>query len=247
MLLQELRGSERKVYSALRSGFAVYTQPKVDGVRCLWTRSGPIGRNGMLSRETVAHIAPFAEAILRRFSDTEAIDGELYADGLSPGEIGAFLRHGKPMPNLRWAAFDCVLGDLSAQFSRRWDALCVAWGRSAVGTLVPTTQVRSMNEIYEQLNQARSAGGEGIVVRMPGRYVFKRSFSALKAKCWRWTTGTIVAVRDQSVQVVAETGGALWIKGSGAIGESVSLRYYGLSELGKPLNACIMSQPVEFK
>lgn len=168
----------------------VFSQPKLDGVRCiakadgLWTRQGKaITACPHISEQLAEFFEENPEAVL---------DGELYADKLSDdfNKIISLVKKVKPDPARVAEAADVieyhVYDDAShtGSFRERW-----VWFREAVGSrnlksikVVETTEVKSLYVLDELYGQYMDDGYEGQMVRLDGPYKHGRSADLLKRK-----------------------------------------------------------------
>lgn len=245
-LLSEWDGNQMHALRALRAG-GVWLQPKIDGIRCMVTRSGDAyGRSGALPLWAIAPEVAAASAGLRSLPEgIRGIDGELHAPGVAPDEIGRAIIAGKAIPGLRLAVFDAVGPD---RFSLRFEAAAnvIKNQPSPAIELVPTFRVNSKAEIDAFAETTRASGGEGVVIRTDGFYAEgQRQRHCLKLKFWTAAYGKVIGLKQQSVQIQPEDAPAFWVKAppqyimSTRIGDRADYRYCGRAKTGTPLNAAI--------
>jgi DNA ligase 1 len=181
---------------------ALYSQPKLDGVRCIATRHGLMSRKNR-PIVSVPHIAEALEGIFAMYPDA-IIDGELYNHELKEdfNEIIELCRKSKPTEEdlaesrgkIQYHVYDCVnLGvPRSATFSQRNDALfntttrlLEEYGLDARGMgihLVGAKLARNQEEIDRHYAWYLEAGYEGQMLRIDEAYENKRSAKLLKRK-----------------------------------------------------------------
>lgn len=182
----------------------VYSQPKLDGVRCIATIDGLWSRTGK-PIDSCPHV--FA-ALAPVFSvDPDAIlDGELYADHLFDNfnEIISLVRKQKPSPEhfaKTEAAIKYHVYDLPSQeggFSERTSRLY--WLASMTSSpflqFVDTTIVQDAAHLDELNSQYVADGYEGQMVRRDGPYKNGRSFDLLKRKEFMDAEFTVISVDE---------------------------------------------------
>lgn len=173
--------------------FPVYSQPKLDGIRCITTRGGMFSRNG---NEIIS--APHIFENLKPFfvSNPDAIlDGELYADKLKNdfNRICSLVKKTKPTAeDLResaatieyWVYDAPVIGGCIPfdPFIRRFNLIeSLLCGISKV-RIVETKKVLNMESLDTLFASYLEQGYEGQMVRKDERYENKRSRSLLKRK-----------------------------------------------------------------
>lgn len=181
--------------------FPVFSQPKLDGVRCvvnargMWTREG----KALLSATHIfEELQPFFE------NDPDLIlDGELYCDKLANdfNKIISLVRKKKPTAEdfaeskkyIQYHVYD--LPSNTGSFSERSFALSNQnLPKSCV--IVPTYILNSVREIKTQFDSYVTAGYEGQMIRLDAPYENKRSNSLLKDKEFDDTEFTILGVEE---------------------------------------------------
>jgi DNA ligase-1 len=167
----------------------VYTQPKLDGIRCIATPQGLWSRAG---KPIVAcqHIEEALRPIFERHP-TLILDGELYNHDLKDdfNQITSIVRKLKPTEEdsalarevIQYHVYDMPShgGTFAERFS--WTAQWLDFDEKALVS-VPTASVfnpASLDRVYESF---LDAGYEGQIVRLNGAYEQKRSKSLLKRK-----------------------------------------------------------------
>lgn len=173
--------------------FPVYSQPKLDGIRCITTRAGMFSRNG---NEIIS--APHILESLKPFfaSNPSAIlDGELYADKLSDdfNKICSLVKRTKPTAeDLRESAstieywiYDApVIGRLTEAdpFACRFNLIRSMLCKISKIRIVETEKVLNAESLDTLFSSYLEQGYEGQMVRRDACYENKRSRSLLKRK-----------------------------------------------------------------
>ena len=180
----------------------VYIQPKLDGVRCLFTANGAYSRNDKQFMN-VKHI----EMSLKPFFDQNpdvVLDGELYNHKLKHDfeKIISLVRKQKPTDEDRRNAQHLVQFHVYDYFSmdshyesykHRMDNLTVSNIYSACVKYVPTYRVHKHEEALNMHYDAFLADGyEGSILRLNGLYKHGRSYDLMKFKDFSDAEATIV-------------------------------------------------------
>ena len=180
----------------------VYIQPKLDGVRCLFTANGAYSRNDKQFMN-VKHI----EMSLKPFFDQNpdvVLDGELYNHKLKHDfeKIISLVRKQKPTDEDRRNAQHLVQFHVYDYFSmdshyesykHRMDNLTVSDIYSACVKYVPTYKVHKHEEALNMHHDAFLADGyEGSILRLNGLYKHGRSYDLMKFKDFSDAEATIV-------------------------------------------------------
>ena len=178
----------------------VYIQPKLDGVRCLFTKDGAYSRTGKKFMN-VKHI----ETALQPFFDNSPhiiLDGELYNHKLKDDfeKIISLVRKQKPTDEDREDAqnlvqlhvYDYIDGNYSDYEDRRWNLNISDIYGDAVKH-VESVLVLNLNEAKAAHGNFMSLGYEGSILRTPkGIYKHGRSYDLMKFKDFSDTEATIV-------------------------------------------------------
>lgn len=178
---------------------AVYIQPKLDGVRCLFTKDGAYSRNHKQFMN-VRHI----EMALKPFFDRQPdviLDGELYNHKLKRDfeKIISLVRKQKPTDTdrrdaqhlVQFHCYDYVDGKYESYKKRRFN-LVVSGIYDTQVKYVPTKLVDSYNYARELHQQFLDKGYEGSIIRLDGLYKHGRSYDLMKFKDFSDTEATIV-------------------------------------------------------
>lgn len=153
-----------------------YVQPKLDGMRCLGTINGKISRKNTVI-DTMDHIV-----INRPGETTFAVDGELYAHGLSFQENMKIIKKIRPETiNVKHHLYD-IVSDLP--FRDRYSLLTAIVANSENVELVPTYKVDSFEKAKKYHSQFIAEGYEGTMIRWgnEGYKINGRSSNLLKFK-----------------------------------------------------------------
>jgi len=165
-----------------------YVQPKLDGMRCLDKPEGKISRKNT-PIDTMNHI------VVRRPGLTKfAVDGELYAHGLSFQENMKLIKKLRPeSKEVKHHVYD-VVSDLP--FVDRYALLKAVVDLSENLELVPTYKVTSLEQVKEFHEGFIAEGYEGTMIRWgdEGYKVNGRSSNLLKFKQFLDETYEVVDV-----------------------------------------------------
>jgi DNA ligase-1 len=178
----------------------VYIQPKLDGVRCLFTKNGAYSRTGKQFMN-LRHI----EMALKLFFDQQPdviLDGELYNHKLKNDfeKIISLVRKQKPTDDDRLDAqhlvqfhcYDYFDGVMYDSYKTRMHQLGVSNIYNESIKYVQAYKVDNYDEsrIYHKdfLNQ----GYEGSIIRLDGLYKHGRSYDLMKFKDFSDTEATII-------------------------------------------------------
>jgi len=183
--------------------YPVYSQPKLDGIRCIVKKDGMWTRNGkpILS-------APHIYEILKPLFEINPdliFDGELYADKFANdfNAICSLVKKTKPTQEdineskekIQYHVYD--LPSYNAIFTERYKHLhkmLTNYHESIV--VVQTDQVDNENDVNGFYEDYVSAGYEGQMIRLDALYENKRSKALLKNKCFIDEEYTIIDVEE---------------------------------------------------
>ncbi len=181
----------------------VFIQPKLDGVRCLFTKDGAFSRTGKKFMN-VLHL----ECQLKPFFDDNpniVLDGELYNHELKDDfeKIISLVRYKNPTIEIRNEAAELInyhvydfISSTDANYNIRKEALA-AWNglfdwdyaNIYLLTTIPINNHKTARAIHE----ANLAGGfEGSIIRLNKPYEQKRSYNLQKFKDFSDKEATIV-------------------------------------------------------
>lgn len=185
MLAQKWEDREAKV----DLGEGVYTQPKLDGIRCI-ARSDGLWSRGGKRIVAVPHIIEALEPIFERFPDG-ILDGELYSHDLKDdfNEISSIVRK-QSIPDLldmdRVRTIGYHIYDVvgHATFGGRWQALGIYLKEFASPHLVPVSTGLAFDKqtLDSYYGTYLEEGYEGQMIRLDRPYEHKRSPWLLKRK-----------------------------------------------------------------
>lgn len=193
--------------SKVKYSEGVYTQPKLDGVRCL----AKITKDGLFSREgkkfvSVPHISKELETFFQQNPDA-VLDGELYNHNLKDDfdEIISLVKKTKPTAEdliasekmVEYHVYDYPsLG--TCKFSDRYKALLDLFALHNFNSivLVDTKEVSSEAEVNVQHEKYLEAGYEGTMIRLDQPYQQKRSNFLMKYKEFEDKEFEIIAIEE---------------------------------------------------
>ena len=178
----------------------VYIQPKLDGVRCLFTKDGAYSRTGK-EFMNVAHIRTTLLPFFNQHPDV-VLDGELYNHELKHDfeKIISLVRKQKPTADDRLEAqqlvqfhvYDYFDGVIYDSYKTRMQMLVTSdiYGRHI--KYVPAKLVDSYNYARDIHATFLSEGYEGSIIRLDGLYKHGRSYDLMKFKDFSDAEATIV-------------------------------------------------------
>ena len=169
--------------------YPIYSQPKLDGIRCIVTIDGMFSRNGK-PIISAPHIRESLDAFFN-YNPNLILDGELYADKFANdfNKIVSLVKRTKPTTEdlmdsekqIEYHVYD--IPSVDGTFDGRLEALnelyqyfpkCVK--------LVETHIADNVDEVMELYGEYVDKGFEGQMLRLNGKYENKRSKSLLKHK-----------------------------------------------------------------
>jgi DNA ligase-1 len=183
--------------------FPIFSQPKLDGIRCIVKSDGMWSRNG---KQIIS--APHIFEILKPLFEINPdliFDGELYADKFSNdfNKICSLIKKTKPtaddltesLINIQYHIYD--LPSFNATFTDRYKHLhkmLTNYNPSIV--VVKTDQVDNMNDVSGYYEDYINEGYEGQILRLDEEYQNKRSKYLLKHKSFIDEEYTILGVEE---------------------------------------------------
>jgi len=179
-----------------------FIQPKLDGVRCIFTKDGAYSRTGK-EFKNVAHIEEDLEDFFAAFP-TAALDGELYNHDLKHDfeKIISLVRKQKPTEDDRSEASNLVQYHvydtpwLNVTYEDRYNWLRTQLPIAKSMTLIANTTVDSMAEAKMLHDVHLAQGYEGSMLRTNGLYEQKRSYNLQKFKDFHDTEATITGYEE---------------------------------------------------
>ncbi len=206
MLAQDFKNKNRKkeVEGELDEsgvGATVFSQPKLDGIRCIATKDGLFTRSGK-PIEAVPHISEALKGFFKAYPNS-ILDGELYSHAYKDdfnkiihlvrkqNLTDEHLAESKKM--IQYYIYDApriAKLEESASFGDRYAALIYALGSTDTGysniwdslVLVQTDEIQSLEELDEYYGDYIEEGFEGQMIRIDAPYENKRSKYLLKRK-----------------------------------------------------------------
>ncbi len=179
-----------------------FIQPKLDGVRCIFTKDGAYSRTGKQFKN-VAHLE---EDLKDFFNDNpnSALDGELYNHDLKHDfeKIISLVRKQKPTDEDRFEAGNLVqyhVYDTIAEgvnYEDRYNWLRINLPIYKTMTLIANTTVNTMAEAKMLHDVHLAQGYEGSMLRTNGFYEQKRSYNLQKFKDFHDTEATITGYEE---------------------------------------------------
>ena len=176
----------------------VFIQPKLDGVRCIFTKDGAYSRTGK-EFKNLAHIEYDLKDYFRKHPNS-VLDGELYNHALKNDfeKIISLVRKQKPTEDdrrdaqhlVQYHVYDTIAEgpDYESRFNWLRNNLPIA----ATMTLIKNTVVGSYDEAKMLHNVHLAQGYEGSMLRLNKPYEQKRSYNLQKFKDFSDTEATIV-------------------------------------------------------
>lgn len=168
--------------------FPIFSQPKLDGIRCIATSKGLFSRNGkqILS---CPHVLKALENVFKEHPDA-IIDGELYSDKLNNdfNKICSLVKKTKPSQQdleesaktIQYWVYDTVQNN---PFFERGKWINQNIKADNVIQIVPTALCNNLTDLDEYYGKYIELGYEGQMVRLNGTiYENKRSKHLLKRK-----------------------------------------------------------------
>jgi DNA ligase-1 len=172
--------------------YPIFSQPKLDGIRCVVTKDGMFSRNGK-PIISAPHIRKSLDDIFEVYPDL-ILDGELYADKFANdfNKIVSLVKKTKPTDadlkeskkNIQYWIYD--LPDNDIQFGERCDRLndlfenYNSFNKHCVE--VETTLCMSEDDVMDLYEEYVEQGFEGQMLRLNKAYENKRSKSLMKHK-----------------------------------------------------------------
>jgi len=176
----------------------VFIQPKLDGVRCIFTKDGAYSRTGK-EFKNVAHIKYDLTDYFRKHPNS-VLDGELYNHALKNDfeKIISLVRKQKPTDQdardaqhlVQYHVYDTIAEGVN--YEDRFNWLTRYLPIAASMTLIKNTVVESQDEAKMLHNVHLAQGYEGSMLRLNKKYEHKRSYNLQKFKDFSDTEATIV-------------------------------------------------------
>jgi DNA ligase-1 len=176
--------------------YPIYSQPKLDGIRCIVKKDGMWSRNG----KPIVSAPHIFEALSELFEENPYLvfDGELYCDKLANdfNKIVSLVKKTKPTDadlkeskkTIQYHIYDLPVSkdDIESAFSIRMqelkDVLGKEYLKSGVLRIVQTDFVKTEEALMEKYGEYVDAGYEGQMLRVDSWYENKRSKFLLKHK-----------------------------------------------------------------
>jgi len=242
--------------------YPVYSQPKLDGIRCIVRADGMWSRNGK-KIISAPHIFESMKPLFETNPDL-IFDGELYADKFANdfNAICSLVKKTKPTSDdlakskesIQYHIYD--LPSCSSVFSKRLNVL-INLDLPECCKIVETYDVRNAQEIEEWYGDYVNRGYEGQMIRLDKEYESKRSKSLLKHKSFIDEEYTILDVIEGEGNKTGMVGSfvfesktghifnsspkyswdeckELWKQRQELIGKSATVKYFNLTPDGVP-------------
>ena len=176
----------------------VFIQPKLDGVRCIFTKDGAYSRTGK-EFKNVAHIKYDLTDFFSK-NPNSVLDGELYNHDLKNDfeKIISLVRKQKPTEQdareaqnlVQYHVYDTVAE--GPDYESRFNWLRINLPIATSITLIKNTVVGNQDEAKMLHNVHLAQGYEGSMLRLNKPYECKRSYNLQKFKDFHDTEATII-------------------------------------------------------
>ena len=184
--------------------FPVFSQPKLDGIRCLVSRKGMATRNGK-KIYSCSHIFNRLQNFFETYPDL-IFDGELYNHDLKHdfNKIASVVKKTKPTLEdlnesealVEYWVYDIVDNNKTFQQRLTWIETNLSTKYDTPIKIVPT-RLSSNQEQVNELYEAYTEGGfEGQMIRLNAKYENKRSKTLLKRKNFQDREYTILEITE---------------------------------------------------
>ena len=226
--------------------FPIFSQPKLDGVRCIVTSRGMFSRNG----KQIISAPHIFESLKPLFEQNEDLifDGELYAEDLHDdfNKIISCVRKTKPTKDdleesKKWIKYHIYdLPSCDKNFIVRNQTLN-SIKLPLTCKLVSTEQVDNLNDLFAYYEDYLTIGYEGQILRIPDSlYENKRSKSLLKHKTFFDSEYKIIDVIEGIGKLTGKVGTLLFETKEGkTFNSSVNGEHEYLEQLWKTKNTLI--------
>ncbi len=243
--------------------YPIYSQPKLDGIRCIVTNEGMFSRNGkpILS---APHIFESLQPLFQK-NPSLIFDGELYCDKLANdfNKIVSLVKKTKPTAEdleesksvIEYHIYD--LPSSTEKFSQRIFELSVFFDFPRQYCVkVKTNRVSNEDEVMELYGQYVDGGYEGQMLRLDEPYENKRSNTLMKHKSFIDEEYTILDICEgegnksgqvgymiferegkrfkSSVKCTREEGRIILEGKDSLIGKEATVKYFNLTPDGIP-------------
>ena len=183
----------------------VFIQPKLDGVRCIFTKDGAYSRTGK-EFKNLAHIKYDLTDFFRKYPDI-VLDGELYNHALKNDfeKIISLVRKQKPTDQdardaqhlVQYHVYDATHDMLhDVDYEHRFNWLTRYLPIAATMTLIKNTIVNSYDEAKMLHDVHLAQGYEGSMLRLNKKYEHKRSYNLQKFKDFSDDEATITGYEE---------------------------------------------------
>ena len=246
-----------KDYTKEKVNFPVYSQPKLDGIRCIVRADGMWSRTG----KRIISAPHIFESMKHLFEvDPNLIfDGELYADKFANdfNAICSLVKKTKPTEHdlsesakaIQYHIYDLPSHD--ANFSIRMEVLSEI-NLPECCVVVLTDFVKTEAELMELYGKYINEGYEGQMVRLDNKYENKRSKYLLKHKSFVDDEYTILGVKEGIGKLKGKAGALIfegfessingnhkyleeiWNRRDELIGKEATVKYFNLTPDGQP-------------
>jgi ATP-dependent DNA ligase len=242
--------------------YPIFSQPKLDGIRCIVKSDGIWSRNG----KPIISAPHIFEALKPLFENdpTLIFDGELYADKFANdfNKICSIVKKTKPTSNdlidsknnIQYHVYD--LPSHNGVFTKRNSTLkSLKLYKSIV--VVETVQVHNENEVMTEYDRVMDQGYEGQILRIDNEYQNKRSKYLLKHKTFVDEEFVILGINEGEGNKSGMIGYALfetkegkrftsnfkyswdelkemWLIKDQLIGKTATIKYFNLTPQGVP-------------
>jgi len=244
--------------------FPIYSQPKLDGIRCIVKKDGMWSRNGKLII-AAPHIFEILKPLFE-INPSLIFDGELYADKFANdfNKICSLIKKTKPTSDdllesqisIQYHIYD--LPSYNVVFTERYKHLSkILKNYNPSIVVVKTDQVDNMNDLSGYYEDYINEGYEGQILRVDKEYQNKRSKYLLKHKTFVDEEYTILDVEEgfgnkkgmvgsfvfktkegtifnSSPKFNWEECTRLWNERDTLIGKSATVKYFNLTPSGVP-------------
>mgnify|MGYP003335534262 CR=1 FL=1 len=179
--------------------YPIYSQPKLDGIRCIVTKDGMFSRNG----KPILSAPHIFKSLVPLFEDNADLifDGELYCDKFADdfNKIVSLVKKTKPTDEdlkeskkyIQYWVYD--LPSVDDVFRVRFSTLCsLRLPKECI--VVKTNLAKNEDMVMELYGEYVEAGFEGQMLRLDGKYENKRSKSLMKHKSFVDDEYTIIDI-----------------------------------------------------